>query len=297
MAETSEIGELRRIAEMAIQALATATANQPSARPRKPDLPQFDKKNVEIWICRVTSAYNRAGITQPKDRFAHLETLFDVSFNPKINTYLYGPATEEKWNEFLQYLRDEYGETRRQEANHMLQPLHRNGLRPTQLLAELTERTKKVTLDDIRKEKIIAALPADIQRAMIDKVESLTADETATIADRYFDKDGKPLQPPASSTVSHVDAAPQKIDSNGNDGEEISAIQNRQGRNFTQRSDRPQRHQRAKPDAPTRGTQAKVSSQPLCWRHMKFGKDAKFCEEGCALYTADQAKGQAGRRA
>ena len=293
----SEIGELRRIAEMAIQALAAATANQQPPRPRKPELPEFDKKNVEIWIGRVNAAYERAGVTTAKERFAHLESKFDVSFNPKINSFLYGPTTEDAWKDFLQYLREEYGETRRQEANRVLQPLQRNGLRPTQLLAQLVEKTSKVTLDDIRKEKIIAALPADVQRSIIDKVETLSAEETAALADRFFNKDGQPLQPPASAAVNNVDeTAPGVIDTDNE--EEVSAIPNRQRRRYPQRPERPATLQpKVKSNAPAKGTQSKVSAQPLCWRHIKFGKDAKFCEPGCSMYTPDQSKAKAGQRA
>ena len=152
-AGTEEIAELRRIAESAIQALAQATAGQP--RPKKPELPDFDKKNVDIWIHRVQAAYERVGIVSARDKFAHLESKFDVGLNPKINEFLYGQATATNWDAFLAYLREEYGQTRRQEAALMLQPLQRNGMRPSQLLASLKEKTQKVTVDDIRKEKII----------------------------------------------------------------------------------------------------------------------------------------------
>ena len=47
---STDIAELRRIAETAIQALAAATANQPPPRPKKPELPQFDKHNVESFV-------------------------------------------------------------------------------------------------------------------------------------------------------------------------------------------------------------------------------------------------------
>ena len=48
------------------------------ASSRKPKIPAFDPKNVEIWIKRVDNAYRRAGITDPKDKFAHIEGKFAV---------------------------------------------------------------------------------------------------------------------------------------------------------------------------------------------------------------------------
>ena len=297
-APTPELEELRRIAESAIQALAAATANQ--GRTRKPELPPFDKTNIEIWICRVSAAYARAGIQDAKTKFAYLESKFEAGFNPKINEFLYGPATDETWNAFLEYLRAEYGSTPRQEAEYLLRPLQRNGLRPSQLLATLTEKTKKVTLDDLRKEKVIQALPSDIQKSIVDKVESLTAEETATLADRFFDKEGKPLQPAASAPINHVVSEPKFTgaftEPEDVNYEDINAIP------FRQRLGQPQRRKFV-PDTKPKGSsqprqqQPKVTSKPLCWRHAKFGKNAQYCEEGCALFTEDQAKANAGRRA
>ena len=159
----------------------------------------------------MEAAYARAGVKEPKERFAHLESKFDVTLNPKINSLLYGPATEESWRNFLKYLREEYGESRRQEANQMLQPLQCNGLRPSQLLASLVDKTQNVTMDDIRKEKVIAALPSDIQRSIIDKVEPLTAEQTAALADRYFDREGRPLQPPSPASVNNIAQGVQSL--------------------------------------------------------------------------------------
>ena len=293
---STDMAELRRIAETAIKALADATASQPRAK--RPELPAFDKSNVDIWIHRVEAAYERVGIKEPKERFAYLESKFDVAFNPKINSFLYGPATEEAWKDFLKYLRDEYGETRRQEANRILQPLQRNGLRPTQLLASLVDKTQKVTLDDIRKEKVIAALPSDIQRSIIDKVESLTAEQTAELADRYFDREGRPLQPPSPAPVNNIAGEVQSLSiSSEDEGDTVNAIPNRRpdDRKFQDRQKSARGRYRPKPKSQFQD-KPKVSSKPLCWRHAAYGKDARFCEEGCALFTPDQAKHKAGRR-
>lgn len=291
---SAEIAELRRVAEAAIQALAQATAGQ-QPRPKKPELPAFDKDNIEIWIHRVSAAYERAGVHTPKDKFAHLESKFEVGLNPKINEFLYGPATPETWEAFLSYLREEYGQTRRQEAAFMLQPLERNGMRPTQLLAMLGEKTKKISLDDIRKEKVLAALPPDVQRSMVDKVENLTAEETATLADRFFDREGRPLQPP-SNGVNHV-AYTRAFNEEATEEEEVNAVGFRQQRNQPPKQggfqQKPKPPQRAAPKLEKAAPNAKA----LCWRHDKYGNKARFCEQGCPLFKPELAKDQAGRRA
>ena len=60
-----------------IRALTEALAGM-KASSRKPELPAFDKNNVEIWVKRVDNAFRRAGITDSKDKFAHIEGKFAV---------------------------------------------------------------------------------------------------------------------------------------------------------------------------------------------------------------------------
>ena len=88
--ESHSIEQLRASAAAAVEAANAATAALVAAaglvsqqqqttqqiRVRKPELPEFDAKNVDIWIRRMQAAYNRAGISLPKDKFAFLETKF-----------------------------------------------------------------------------------------------------------------------------------------------------------------------------------------------------------------------------
>ena len=64
---------------------------------RKPELPAFDSKNVDIWLKRVDNAYRRSGVTDPKDKFAFVETKFAVDADPKINEFLYGDGSADDW--------------------------------------------------------------------------------------------------------------------------------------------------------------------------------------------------------
>ena len=77
---------------------------------KKPSLPAFYQKNIDIWIWRVESA----------KKFSYLEEKIAVDLDPKINSYLFGDATEEKWKELLSYLRKQYGQTNRQQASKVI---------------------------------------------------------------------------------------------------------------------------------------------------------------------------------
>ena len=243
-APPASIDELRANAAAAVEAANAATQalmaatglvvqqtqqQQQQIRTRKPDLPEFDSKNVEIWIKRVQAAYDRAGISLAKDKFAFLETKFAVGANPSIDEFLYGPANEEKWNDFLSYLRSEYGRTVRQEAQFIRGQFSRDGRRPSQMLSHIKEKVKRVTVDDILKEIIVSSLPTDVQQMIQERVKDLSADQTAHLADHYFDQEGRVLHS-RSSNVNQVDASSHNDDHDDDceDGD-INAIGGRRG--------------------------------------------------------------------
>ena len=64
--------QMRAMIEAATTA-ALAAMQASNAQRKKPDLPNFDAANVEIWIKRVESAYIRANITRAQDKFASLK--------------------------------------------------------------------------------------------------------------------------------------------------------------------------------------------------------------------------------
>ena len=180
----------------------TTTASTPGRK--KPDMPAFDQQNVLIWIKRLQAAYDRANVTLAKDKFAYLESTFDISFNPCINDFLFNSNnTDEDWNNFIAYMKLEYGPTRRQKARKLIGELPRNGMKPSQYMAQLEEETKDVTLDDVKKEHLLKTIPPRIREILGKAVESKTAKEVAKLADDYFDNQGRPLEKSATS-ISHV---------------------------------------------------------------------------------------------
>ena len=237
------IEELRAAAAAAVEAANAATAALVAAsglitqqssqqslqiRARKPDLPEFDRQNIEIWLKRVQSAYDRAGIVQPKDKFAFLESKFAVGSNPSIDAYLYGPATEDAWNAFTAYLINEYGRTVSQEAQYIRGQFSRDGRRPSQMLAHIKEKVRRVTVDDILKEIIISSLPADVQQMVAERVKDLSAEQTASIADNYFDQEGRPLHSRPTS-IQHIDTHQGENQGEEEDYTDVNAIRGRRG--------------------------------------------------------------------
>ena len=195
---------VQRLMEAAIR--ATQTTNTQSVQSlRKPDLPAFDRKNVEIWIKRVEAAYARVNCTSPALKFAHLESKFEVNADPIVDGYLFGDATDATWTAFLEYLRKRYGPTTKDRALSVLNGTPREGRTPSQLVAVMKDKAGSVSVDDLLKEQLLKQLPNDILKQIVDRVDGLTCEETAKLADSWFDKDGKPLLASSASSINNVD--------------------------------------------------------------------------------------------
>lgn len=158
---------------------AMSTQPQPltmtQAPKKKPELPPFDSKNVLIWIRGVEAAYARVGVIEPKDKFAWMESIFQVKLDPQIDAYLYGDNTLQDWEDFIGYLKLQYGPTIRQQAQKLMQEVPRHDLKPSQYLTQLVEDTKDVSVDDIRKEHLLKTIPARYREIMGKEVEAMTA--------------------------------------------------------------------------------------------------------------------------
>ncbi len=332
-----DVEELKRIAETATQAAAAAAAaltamtqqmeattlaNAQLRSVKKPDLPPFDPKNIEVWIRRVESAYTRAGVTAVKDKYAFLETKFPVDFNPRINQFLFGETTTEAWDNFLAYLRLEYGRTIEQRASTAIEGVRRDGRRPSQLAAAMAELTTGVTLEDILKEHLFRELPVDVRRAIARDAKGKSLAETAALADNYFSQDGRPLYTSPASAINSVnpEPAPTRPISNNvptteatgnanytaafNDADEgVNAVyrpgrqQAQQSRGQSRSSSRPANRSSSRPSG-ARGTNRKpdFDEKGHGYFHSQLGAKARSCKPGCKHPNAHSGNGQASRQ-
>ena len=291
---------------------AAAGAQVPDAIKRKPEIPAFDKKQIDHWIRRTENAFIRALCTTPREKFAFLETKFPVDFDPRINEFLWGDPTEAKWNEFLAYLRSEYGTTKQQRAAIILDGFKRDGRKPSQYVALLEEKTKDIDLNDVRKEMLLREMPTDVQRMLQERFEGLSLKDAAKAADAYFDQDGK-LRQKQQTTVNAVQETPSDFTSPFTDeSEDVNAINRRfpnqrhRGSSNFQRGGRgrPQRgnfNNFNKTPANQATTQQRTTPKPndpsLCFYHNEYGSNAKKCEVGCSRFDEKRfpGNGKAGK--
>ena len=302
------------------------------ASSKKPDIPAFDPKNIDLWIKRVDNAYRRANITDPKDKFAFLETKFSVDVDPCINAFIFGEGTEASWSAFTKYLHERYGRTKQQRAAVVLDGVRRDGRKPSEMFAHIMERIGDLTLDDVVKEMVVRELPTEVQRVLHDRYKDLSGAEAVKLADTYFDKDGKPIHKPSVTSVSHVEEASGLIETTDDEGDGVNTLgarprhRNQRPRpgppssrpnQFAPRPSQPSRQQpsersqrpaftpafdtRTNPRAsPTERHENRgpptVKSVRLCKFHDLFGNEARTCEPGCDRY-ANWSKAKAGRQA
>ena len=288
---------------------AAAGAQVPDAIKRKPEIPAFDKKQIDHWIRRTENAFIRALCTTPREKFAFLETKFPVDFDPRINEFLWGDPTEAKWTEFLAYLRSEYGTTKQQRAAIILDGFKRDGRKPSQYVALLEEKTKDIDLNDVRKEMLLREMPTDVQRMLQERFEGLTLKEAAKAADAYFDQDGK-LRQKQTTTVNAVQDAPSDFTNPFSDeSEDINAINRRFQNQRSRGSGNFQRGGRGRfprgggnqASANQQATQKKptptINENGLCFYHTEYGSKAKKCEVGCSRFDEKRfaGNGKAGK--
>ena len=187
-------------------AVAAALANQTSQVQalRRPDLPPFDKVDIEAWIRRVEFAYARSNVVNALNKFAFIEKLFNSRDDATVNAFLNGAQTDARWTEFLEYLRERYGRSRQQEVYALLNGPSRDGRRPSELAAFIEEQSGKVTVDDIRKEVLLKAMPGEVRKHLAPKLDSLNFKETAKECDKYFDKAGKLKEQSNTASINNV---------------------------------------------------------------------------------------------
>ena len=319
---------VQRLMEAAIRATQASSTQQVQTL-RKPDLPAFDKKNVEIWIRRVEAAYARVNCVSPALKFAHLEAKFEANADPIVDGFLFGDATDDNWAAFLQYLRDRHAPTTKDCALSVINGTPREGRTPSQLAAVMKEKAGSVSLDDVLKEQLLKQLPVDVMKQLVDRVDKLSFEETAKLADNWFDRDGKPLLQTSATGIHHIapDVPPPTPSSTASaaasapttsftapfasDEEEadINAIRFRQGqkqqfsvnnRGGARSRGRGNSNGGNKPQNSNTNSYGNSASYPssnssekpkkrVCDFHIRFGEEARRCEKWCILWPTSQA--------
>ena len=292
---------------------AAAAAAIPDSIRKKPEIPPFDKAHVDIWIKRTENAFIRANIRAVNEKFAFLETKFPVGFNPTIDEFLYGNATDAAWTSFTAYLRKEYGATTQQKASIFIDGFKRDGRRPSQYAAALDDKTKGVTLDDVKKEMLLREMPVDVRRMLQERIEGWSFKDAAKVADDYFDAEGRPKHSNPTPSVNQVSKSFSKmstqdpIHDTDDEDAEVSAVNFRKkrpekhssGRN--QQSRIPPSTQQRSTNLPAKNREARAPPPPkqnrLCKYHELWGDEAQTCKMGCPKFPKLPSNYKAGRQA
>ena len=231
--------QIAAAATAALQALSLGNSARTdpvpaSSKRKRPDLPAFDKANIHIWIKRVEAAYAREDVTDPKQKFAFLESIIGVNMGPTVNSFMFGEASQANWEAFLCHLKDTFGPTKQMRCSTFLDGVKRDRRRPTEYLALIRDKAKDVTIDDLEKQLVFRGLPQDVQKLIQDKLEGKNALETAQLADQHFDQQGRPLNSEASicnvtAANNLPTAALEQPQEQSDESHEINAVNARRG--------------------------------------------------------------------
>ena len=304
-----------------------------TALTRKPELPAFDKSNIDIWIRRVENAFIRAGINRVKDRFAFLESKIGIDTDPKVTEYLFVQDPDEStWDDFINHLRKRYGRTRRQQVQSVITGTDFDGLQPSAVCALMKEKAGKITVDDIIKEHIYRRLPVELQRQLAQEHETMTSTQLSELADSFYDKDGKPLHSSTTTSVNSIGGGVSNASStpthppNGSsrpstssssssftaafsndDSNDVNAVRQRQQQKqrFNNNNNNNNNNNARQNNTGSRSNNndryppksAPIGANGLCHFHDKFGEEAFKCVSGCKHWSRHQAgKAKASRR-
>ena len=289
---------------------------------RRPELPPWDPKNLEAWIRRVENAFIRAGITEAKEKFAHLESVISVDLHPTVNEFFNGTATQENFDSLLTFLRARYGRTKEQKVRAALEGVRRNNRLPTDLMALLKDQVDDVTIEDILKVHLFSELPQSVRESLTSKLDTLSSEELAKAADAYFNRDGtlratnnrgvNAVSAPAPSTdredaYGHQPLFTPAFDSTPQDFSDVNAVynnrsnnrpnssqdNNRNGRQRSQSSNR--RGGRNGPKRSQSGS-GRSSNPNHCSFHQQWGAEARNCRSPCSFGPGANNSNQSGSR-
>ena len=207
LAFSNSLASTTRLLEQSL----TVSSNR-GASHKKPELPPFDMRNIESWIRRVENAFLRVNITDPKLKFAHLESVIAVDLHPTINQLFNGTADQAHYEQLLEFLRKRYGRTHEQQVQSAIEGVRRNGRMPTDLVADFDDKMGKVTLADIKKAHLLNELPRSVREGLSQQIEKSDYKELAKIADTYFNRDGT-LR--SNNTVNSISSSQSSLPNTG----------------------------------------------------------------------------------
>ena len=303
---------------------ATSGNNRQIAALRRPDLPPFDKAHIELWISRVEGAFARSCVTDPKAKFSYLDKIFTAAHDPIITRYLLGPQDAAEWTSFIAYLRKQHGRSKRVQAYSIINGTPREGRKPSALAAIMDEKAGDITLDDIKKEQLLKELPPHVRTDLSHKIKNKTFQETADLADDYFDESGKLLDPPTGSSnvssIHHNQPTQQKrfeqqepleftsaFSLDDGPDTDVNAVRFKQGQKqrFSIQNRSTSRGRSSFPSgprniaprypssngAPSSNFRGNSSNEvpngkgQICKYHLTYGKDAQKCEPKCMMWS------------
>lgn len=248
-------------------------------------LPLFWKGNPALWFIQVEAAFSLSNITADTTRFRHVITQLDSQTLPAISDIILNPPANNKYQAIKDRIMSSFAETSESKLRQLLRGIDPRDEKPTLLLQRIRNLADGQVSDALLRTLFLEQLPEYVRGVLI-----ISGDLDLSALARQADK---VMEATSRNSVATVSAAVIKSESNN----EIAAVSRDttlvelanavatltkeiKSIKFSARQTRPRSHSRQRSPSATKSD--------LCFYHLKFGEDARRCQQPCAWHKNKQ---------
>lgn len=267
-------------AHLAAQQAAHQTAQGNEAAPdvnqvRNLKIPPFWRGNPALWFVQVEAAFALSNITADATRFRHVITQLDTQTLPAISDIILNPPAANKYQAIKDRIISSFSETPESKLRQLLRGIDPRDEKPTLLLQRIRNLSDGQVGDALLRTLFLEQLPEYV-RGILAISGDLDLSALARQADKVMEVTSKNTvlavtQPQNQNEVAAVSRDATLIElasAVATLTKELKSI------NLSARQSRSRSSSRYRSSSATKSD--------LCFYHLKFGEDARRCQQPCA---------------
>lgn len=250
---------------------------------RRPRLPAYDPKKLDLWFIRVETEFAALGIEDDDTRYFAVLRAIDGPTTEEITDVLNHPPVQDKYSFLKNTIIERLGVTKKEKLRLVLKGISLGTQKPSQLLRLMKNMAAGILPDDALHELWVEKLPTEL-RAFLAMSDDLQLDQLAKLADR--------IMPEITQTNTVMAVSP----GNRNDisSSLLSAMLSRldnlektmadllvQLKSLKTSQHGNRSHSRGR-------SSSRSSTGDLCFYHRKFGDNARRCTTPCSRSSPNQ---------
>ncbi|XP_066596480.1 uncharacterized protein [Prorops nasuta] len=253
--------------------------NQNNFNFKRPKLPPFNKKELDLWFLLVESEFRASRIFDDEVKFNAVARALDTDSAIQMADVFRDPPKNNKYDYIKGIILERFKDNRKTELNRLLKEMTLGEKKPSELLRQMKNLARNDVSDKVIHELWIERLPTTIA-PFLEISENLSLSGLAEVADRIVlrQKDHSIMAAShsfRSDNTSELDLIKQSIlqmnKALNSVLQEIKELKEDRASRSRNRSLSRSSHQRS----------ASPSNPGICWYHTKFGTKANKCEPEC----------------